>query len=118
MKTTIFRMAVLPLLAVSLAACDGCNKKKDAAVPAYSTTDYKEVDTANVDNAQIATEPESANANAPQTQTRKSTPAKSKATTDDKSGYSAADGTDAENHDGDQYTKNNEKPMPSGPPIK
>lgn len=33
-------------------------------------------------------------------------------------GYSAPDGTDAENHDGDQYTKNDQKPMPSGTSIK
>lgn len=29
-------------------------------------------------------------------------------------GYSAPDGTDAENHDGDQYTKNDQRLMPSG----
>lgn len=29
-------------------------------------------------------------------------------------GYSAPDGTDAENNDGDQYTKNDQKRMPSG----
>ncbi|MGK4568807.1 hypothetical protein [Flavobacterium sp. 3HN19-14] len=29
-------------------------------------------------------------------------------------GYSAPDGTDAENHDGDQYTKNNNTPQPTG----
>jgi hypothetical protein len=35
-----------------------------------------------------------------------------------KSGYSAADGTDAENHDGDMYTKHDTTRMPSGVPIK
>ena len=30
------------------------------------------------------------------------------------SGYSAPDGIDAENNDGDQYTKNDKKHMPSG----
>ena len=29
-------------------------------------------------------------------------------------GYSAPDGTDAENHDGDPYTKNDQRAMPSG----
>lgn len=29
-------------------------------------------------------------------------------------GYSAPDGTDAENHDGDQYSKNDNRRMPSG----
>ncbi|WP_298151867.1 hypothetical protein [Flavobacterium sp.] len=28
------------------------------------------------------------------------------------------DGTDAENHDGNPYTKNNQTPQPTGPPIK
>jgi hypothetical protein len=42
-----------------------------------------------------------------------------KATAKDKNGksldgYSAPDGTDAENNDGDQYTKNDQKRMPSG----
>ncbi|GEP51896.1 hypothetical protein FNO01nite_25680 [Flavobacterium noncentrifugens] len=34
------------------------------------------------------------------------------------SGMSAPDGTDAENHDGDMYTKNDNTKMPSGTPIK
>lgn len=33
-------------------------------------------------------------------------------------GYSAPDGTAAENHDGDMYTKHDTTRMPSGPPIK
>jgi hypothetical protein len=35
-----------------------------------------------------------------------------------KSGYSAPDGTDAENNDGDQYTKNDNRRMPTGTAIK
>jgi hypothetical protein len=34
------------------------------------------------------------------------------------SGYSAPNGTDAENHDGDPYTKNDTMHRPTGPPIK
>jgi hypothetical protein len=33
-------------------------------------------------------------------------------------GYSAPDGTDAENHDGDQYSKNDQRRMPTGTAIK
>ncbi len=32
--------------------------------------------------------------------------------------YSAPDGTDAENRDGDYYTRNDKTPMPTGTPIK
>lgn len=35
-----------------------------------------------------------------------------------KSGYSAPDGTDAENRDGDMYTKHDTTRMPTGVPIK
>jgi hypothetical protein len=38
--------------------------------------------------------------------------------TNKNNGYSAPDGTNAENNDGDMYTKNDTTPMPSGPPIK
>jgi hypothetical protein len=36
----------------------------------------------------------------------------------DMTGYSAPDGSDAENHDGDMYTKHDTTKMPSGVPIK
>lgn len=116
MKTTIFKTTLLLLLALNLTACDSCNKKTDSTVPAYSTTDYKEVDTTNLAETEAAADPEVGTA--VQTKTPKSQTVKGKAKTDDQSGYSAADGTDAENHDGDQYTRNDDKPMPSGPPIK
>ncbi|HEX8561532.1 MAG TPA: hypothetical protein VF676_01010 [Flavobacterium sp.] len=42
----------------------------------------------------------------------------SSAKTKSKSGYSAPNGTDAENHDGDPYTKHDTTPMPTGTSIR
>ncbi|MFT3796216.1 hypothetical protein [Flavobacterium sp.] len=117
MKTKIFRTTLLALLVTNLfASCESCQKKENT-IPAYSTTDSKEkeMDTTTTDQAQ-ATDESTANTVQNSPAGKKTVPSKSNV--QGQSGYSAPDGTDAENHDGDQYTKNDDKPMPSGPPIK
>lgn len=126
MKISLFNLicslAIVALLSVS---CNSCNDKKvpgndspPEVTPTTSTdnsaTDvnanirYDEDITSSSENEPSATA--NSTANAP-TKTSKKPPGKLK-------GYSAADGTNAENHDGDMYTKHDTTPMPSGIPIK
>src|SRR5262245_14312295 len=101
MKTTIFKLGIVLLLVGNLTvSCNSCNKDNGTSVPAYSATDSNEIDTTNVADVQNTAETGSETSTA---KTVRKT-VKNKATSPDGSGYSAPDGTDAENNDGDQYT--------------
>lgn len=123
MKKSIFSyIAVLVLAGTLTTACDSCNKKQES-VPADSTsTGYTETDTTQtevVDNSN-ADEASAQSAPIPSQSTREGKRKTPRTQSDEKSlkGYSAPDGTDAENHDGDQYTRNDNTPMPTGVPVK
>lgn len=103
------------------ASCDSCNKKHDETLTDETTTVYTETptDTAITADTEAAVPATEVTSNRPdRAKGAKNTTAVKDKTDKSKDGYSAEDGTDAENKDGDQYTKNVEKPMPSGPPIK
>ena len=115
---TIYFIATTLLMGSIVASCDSCNKKQDANVTTATespmTTESSDVATTDT-TATIATQATgttSAGKGAQKGNTSKT------ATDKPDKGYSAADGTDAENNDGDQYTRNDKTPMPSGPPIK
>jgi len=118
---------LLPITALLLfgnliVSCDSCNKKNASDSSAVSYTDStatateSNADTTVVANANETPTPASA-ATSTSTKT-KTSKSDSKAKGASKDGYSAPDGTDAENHDGDQYTRNDATPKPTGPPIK
>jgi hypothetical protein len=116
---TFLSVSLLLLFGASIASCDSCNKKND--VPDSTATSYSETDSTLVSADTITTD----NAGNDATQSAGSNRSnKARSGSDTKTngssvgGYSAPDGTDAENHDGDQYTKNDESPKPTGPPIK
>ena len=124
MKNQFLNITASLLLVGSLTvSCNKCGSKTTETTTTTittTTTDSTDMgsvppnDGANIDNTSGAT-------NSKGTTQSAATATKTKATDKDgKSleGYSAPDGTAAENHDGDQYTKNNNKPMPTGPPIK
>jgi len=128
MKTP-YNFAVSLLLLTALT--QSCKEKNDAAI--NDTTEVTAVDTASaIENDTVTTSvSESAQSTSAETptstgihasNTRSSTapgnraPGANKPTTTQ--GYSAPDGTDAENHDGDQYTKNDQRRMPTGTAIK
>jgi len=83
---------------------DGANADSPAATTATNVTDDKQA--TSQQNGTSAKQPTAAGAS-------NKTPKDKK-----ESGMSAPDGTDAENHDGDMYTKNDNTKMPSGTPIK
>lgn len=122
MKPTAHMIAGLFLIASMAASCDSCNKKHNdpdgTTVTTETTTTETTADTTITADATTA-EPATSTSDANSKSTRTSSRNAGNAQTDkSKSGYSAADGTDAENNDGDQYTKNDQKPMPTGPPMK
>lgn len=124
MKIKIILPSILLLTGITMTSCDSCNKKHDPD-PAVTHTDTTAVqanaDTTDVAVASDAASPSTTSATSSASgNTRPNATSKSSTKTDDKStkGYSAPDGTDAENNDGDQYTRNDQKPRPTGPPIK
>lgn len=121
MKKPIFKsIAALLFAGMTTASCDSCNKKQDS-VPADSTTiGYTETDTTQTGTGGNSDEASSQSAPIPSQSTREGKRKTPRTQSEDKSlkGYSAPDGTDAENHDGDQYTRNDNTPMPTGVPVK
>jgi hypothetical protein len=122
MKKILLPISAL-FIGFSANSCDSCNKKHDADSTATTYTDTAAVQ-ANADTSDVANASDMATPNTSASGTsghaKINSSSKSATKTDDKSmkGYSAPDGTDAENHDGDQYTKNDATPKPTGPPIK
>lgn len=125
MKTIVKTTLALLLLANLNTSC---KKGSESTVPEHSsesveaTNDTIKNDTVSTSTATSSSTESVGNASQSANSTKQSTAvtsSKTKATKDNKkSGMSAPDGTDAENHDGDMYTKNDNKPMPSGTPIK
>ena len=128
MKKTVYALTLSALFGIAfLTSCNSCNKKTnttttdatttDVAEPTYVDTPPDSISTAQANgesaNDQASSETSGSSASKPKSGSSK-TADQSKST----KGYSAPDGTDAENHDGDQYTRNDQKPQPSGPPIK
>jgi hypothetical protein len=112
-KNTLGGMLLISLLTI------GCKKDtEDINSMPESTTDSLPADdigvqqdnggSASYTNAQSQQTSGSANASNPSAKSVKTSTSK------DRSGYSAADGTDDENNDGDMYTKNDKRMMPSG----
>lgn len=123
MKLTAHIFAGLFVVASIAASCDSCNKKHDNPDGTTMTTETTETSETAPDTTVTAdattTDAASGATNAGSKATRVTPRNAGNTKTDEsKSGYSAADGTDAENNDGDQYTKNDQKPMPTGPPMK
>lgn len=116
MKTTYLTItASLLLLAGLSVSCDGCKDKK--------ATDTEEVNVSVETNGQNSaydrTSGNDANSDGTYSGTKSgSNSSATSKTGKSKNGYSAPDGTDAENHDGDMYTKHDTTPQASGPPIK
>lgn len=115
MKTTyLSTIAVTLSLAGLTVSCDGCDDKKvsDADGQVNVTVETDGIHDGNAASGQ---------SNSATSGTAKSADGRSgndtKAGTK-KNGYSAADGTNDENNDGDMYTKNDTTPQASGPPIK
>ena len=121
MKPTAQLIAGMFVIASLSASCDSCNKKHDGESMDQTTTTSATETTTDTTITADATEPAVSN-ETQQTSASKNAVGKSSRSSGksdaSKDGYSAADGTDAENHDGDQYTRNDQKPMPSGPPMK
>ena len=118
-------MVALFTLGNVMVSCDSCNKKTeaDASTVTYTDTIGNGFTATTADTTVVADK----NADDNKANSAPSGNAKTNAKSDAKNakkngssvgGYSAPDGTDAENHDGDQYTQNDQKPRPSGPPIK
>ncbi len=121
MKKPIFKcIAVLLFAGTVTASCDSCNKKQDS-LPADSTAiGYTETDTTHTESTDSTDQASAQSAPIPSQSTRAGKRPMPRTQSEDKSlkGYSAPDGTDAENHDGDQYTRNDNTPMPTGTPVK
>lgn len=104
-------------------SCESCNKKSadaDARVATSNDTIQVSADNdATLSSDLNAAETKESPANsAPAGSSAKGASAAKGSNEPNKSGYSAPDGTDAENNDGDQYTRNDATPKPTGPPIK
>ena len=123
MKTTYLKITASLLLLASLTvSCDGCNDKKtthstsdDVKVTVETTDGNSAYDEASGDNANGA---ESSGVRQGSSTAKPTVTNTAKGTKKGNDGYSAPDGTDAENHDGDMYTKHDTTQRPSGPPIK
>ncbi len=113
------------LVAAINVSCNSCDKRQGSEVPAVTSTTETEynhsapapdtIATAEMDNSSSI--PIGTSKSSSTTGTKQSTTTTTNTKTASKSGYSAADGTDAENSDGDMYTKNNKKAMPTGTSI-
>lgn len=115
---TISKSAYVFALSCTLALGSACKKETQEITTEeqYISEDTTIVDTTasvSVDQKHI----ESANNATSGSKTTMNSNTASTASKKNSGGYSAPDGTDAENHDGDQYTKNNPKPMPTGTTI-
>lgn len=117
--TTISLTAALIAMATLAASCESCSKKTPETTPVetVSTTENTYVDAVpdTVATAAVSPDDEASGGNATRSST---TPKTATATKSDQDGYGAANGTNKENNDGDQYTRNDPKPMPSGTSIK
>ncbi len=112
MKRILIVIPVLFIIAATTISCNGCRDKKIEHTDGAS-------DGVSADGGYYDTDGNyhhrNGSANSTNSGSEKNAEGKSKV---NKNGYSAPDGTDAENHDGDMYTKNDTTSMPSGPPIK
>ncbi|AWA28779.1 hypothetical protein HYN48_01000 [Flavobacterium magnum] len=126
MKTTISKTLTALFAAASIVSCKCNDDRKPVTETNTSTTVVTETTTID-SSGQAAAD---ANAAAARTAGAKSVSVKQASGTAVKSGKSKSnedpdvlitrtkDGTDAENHDGNPYTKNDQTPQPTGPPIK
>ena len=119
-------IACLLLVGGINSSCNSCNDKKDPQVDSSTQQVTVTDSTANSGYNDVAAE-ENGIANAEMNATGKASVSKSSGSNskgsgsnakskkgDKLKGYGAADGTDAENHDGDQYTRNDTTRMPNG----
>ena len=122
MKTNLILMALATAGLTLTTSCESCSKKTSESTAVADTT-------AAADQAYLEAVPDTvATAAQDATATSSASGGKSKGKSgaassktngnESKSGYSAPNGTDAENNDGDQYTRNDQKPMPTGTSIK
>ncbi|WP_146185026.1 hypothetical protein [Flavobacterium pallidum] len=128
MKTPL-SIGLAAIFATSLLVSCKCNDdRKPVPVTETNTsttvvTETTTIDTADQDAANTAnpagTAPNAKSATVKQTSKSTVKSGKSKSNEDpDILITRTKDGTDAENHDGNPYTKNDQTPQPTGPPIK
>jgi len=130
MKTQFIAFTAL-LVALNMTSCKDKNESDETSIEVSTTTTQDSIDLYDESSGTGSTpgndvsgsnsgSVENTSDNSGNTST--SSPTSKNATTGKKApvkkGYSAPDGTDAENHDGDMYTKHDTTRMPSGPPIK
>ncbi len=122
MKKPLLNSFAALLFAGCLISCNGCKENANPsntppeANPTDNTTGMGEPETGTSASADAATPTAAStenNSNSVNTSAERKHPKDNKL-----KGYSAPDGTDAENHDGDMYTRNDTTRMPSGVPIK
>jgi hypothetical protein len=123
MKTPILTIAASLLFSGLIFSCK--DKKEDTVIDSETTLDTVQHDTANDTVTQYQNSGSESTqagtdyaATGSKTSTVNHTNKTGKKGDRSKSGYSAPDGTDAENHDGDQYTRNDTTRMPTGGTIK
>ena len=121
---TKISLVTLVFASILTTSCNSCNNKQASEIPVTDGTAnyneaYAEADTlATGDAGTISTAVENSGTSAAKRRSGGATANNKKVQKEDKkSDYSAKDGTDAENHDGDMYTKNNQKSMPTGTSI-
>ena len=132
MKTQFIAFTAL-LVALNMTSCKDKNESDETTTEVSTTTTQDSIDLYNESSGTGSTtgndvsgsnsgSVENNNTSENSGSTSTSSPTSKNATTGKKApvkkGYSAPDGTDAENHDGDMYTKHDTTRMPSGPPIK
>ncbi|HMI08363.1 MAG TPA: hypothetical protein VK528_12500 [Flavobacterium sp.] len=121
MKPQILQtIAALLFIGSLTTSCNSCEKKPETATApeTVTTAATPAADTTATANAAVADEATTATGSERAAKKRTTGKTGKAATAKLDKGYSAEDGTDAENYDGDQYSKNDQTPMPSGPPIK
>ena len=124
MKTSIkFGTALVMIAAILSVSCNSCDKRPGSDLPTVDATEnyndaYPATDTLATGDAGDETPTTGTITSAANKQSGSNAATDSKTQkAEKKSDYGAKDGTDAENHDGDMYTKNNQKAMPTGTSI-
>lgn len=125
MKTNLITLSVVFLAATVMSCRNTSNSEtsgeSDPAMVTYDTNGYpidSSANSTNDVNSDAASSTSSKNTQNQQNSNRSGGESASSNTSKSANQYSAPDGTNDENNDGDYYTKNNDKPMPSGTPIK
>lgn len=123
--TTSFKLGTaLTIIATTLSvSCNFCDKRPGSDLPTVDATEnyndaYPATDTLATGDAGPTAPAAGTSTSGAKRRSGSTVSNDSKIAKDDKkSEYGAKDGTDAENHDGDMYTKNNQKAMPTGTSI-